>query len=149
MLEKTAPHTNPVHAKLIADMMTFSGDANAFNISGFQDMNKITAVSSPFTEASFKVMLNTFIILVFFLKSSQFLKLVLIWFREAVRRSLCAGCLHMVISDTDSFFLMFYILETNQNPIRRCWKGCDRFIGRRDDKLCLGQRSAIGNWQWF
>jgi hypothetical protein len=58
VLEKTAPHTNSVHVKLIADMMTFSGDANGFNITGFQDMNKVTAVSAPFTEASFKVIFN-------------------------------------------------------------------------------------------
>jgi hypothetical protein len=54
-LEKTAPHTHPVHVKLIADMMTFSGDANGFTFSGFQDMNKSIGVSAPFTEASVQV----------------------------------------------------------------------------------------------
>ena len=55
MLENTAPHTHPNSEKLIADAMTFSGNANGFNIYGFQDMLKSTKVSAPFTEASFRV----------------------------------------------------------------------------------------------
>lgn len=58
VLDKTAPHTRSVHVKLVADMMTFSGDANGFNFSGFQDMNKSTGISAPFTEASFQVILE-------------------------------------------------------------------------------------------
>ena len=55
VLQKTAPNTHPVHAKLIADLMTFSGDANGFNYTGFQDMNKSTGISAPFTEAAVHV----------------------------------------------------------------------------------------------
>lgn len=55
MLEKTAPHVHHVHVKLIADMMTFSGDANGFTISGYRDMNKSCGISAPFTEATFRV----------------------------------------------------------------------------------------------
>jgi len=53
-------------------MMTFSGDANGFNISGFQDMNRVTAVSAPFTEASFKVIFKIFEILIIYVRSSHF-----------------------------------------------------------------------------
>ncbi|XP_024396746.1 DNA-directed RNA polymerase V subunit 1 [Physcomitrium patens] len=59
VLDKTAPHTRSVHVKLVADMMTFSGDANGFNFSGFQDMNKSTGISAPFTEASFQKPIKT------------------------------------------------------------------------------------------
>lgn len=55
MLEKTAPHIPLVHAKLISDMMTFSGDANGFTFSGYQDMIRSANISAPFTEASFQV----------------------------------------------------------------------------------------------
>ncbi|KAG0558779.1 hypothetical protein KC19_10G053800 [Ceratodon purpureus] len=59
VLENTAPHTHPNSEKLIADAMTFSGNANGFNIYGFQDMLKSTKVSAPFTEASFRKPLRT------------------------------------------------------------------------------------------
>ncbi|KAG0566496.1 hypothetical protein KC19_7G068200 [Ceratodon purpureus] len=58
-LSKTAPYTDPVHVKLIADMMTFSGDANGFTFSGFQDMNKSIGVSAPFTEAAVQKPIRT------------------------------------------------------------------------------------------
>lgn len=57
MLEKTAPHVDRVHVKLIADMMTFSGDANGFTLPGFRDMIKSAGISAPFAMASFQVTL--------------------------------------------------------------------------------------------
>ena len=57
MLEKTAPHVDHVHVKLIADMMTFSGDANGFTLPGFRDMIKSAGISAPFAMASFQVTL--------------------------------------------------------------------------------------------
>lgn len=54
VLEKTAPHTHFVHVKLVAEMMTFSGDAIGFTFSGFKDMNRSISVSAPFSEASFQ-----------------------------------------------------------------------------------------------
>uniref|UniRef100_A0A7I4B1E4 DNA-directed RNA polymerase subunit n=1 Tax=Physcomitrium patens TaxID=3218 RepID=A0A7I4B1E4_PHYPA len=59
VLEKTAPHTHFVHVKLVAEMMTFSGDAIGFTFSGFKDMNRSISVSAPFSEASFQQPIRT------------------------------------------------------------------------------------------
>ncbi|KAG0566264.1 hypothetical protein KC19_7G050700 [Ceratodon purpureus] len=58
-LSSTAPYTDPVHVNLIADLMTFSADANGFTYSGFRDMNKSIGVSAPFTEAAVQKPIRT------------------------------------------------------------------------------------------